>query len=148
MRDTSPCRIIGLVPTYDYECRSCGNRTEIIHSMLEDGPTTCELCGGALKRVLYPTGIIFKGSGFYSTDSRAGSGSSSSRASKGSNGDGHSDAAPSSKSTGASASDAGTASGSGSSSANSSPASGGNGSSERGSGASKSPSTGGESRSS
>jgi putative FmdB family regulatory protein len=59
------------VPTYDYQCRSCGTVTEIIHSMLEDGPTTCERCGGALRRVLYPTGIIFKGSGFYSTDSRS-----------------------------------------------------------------------------
>jgi putative FmdB family regulatory protein len=61
------------VPTYDYQCRSCGNVTEVIHSMLEDGPTTCERCGGALRRILYPTGIIFKGSGFYSTDSRSGS---------------------------------------------------------------------------
>jgi putative FmdB family regulatory protein len=63
------------VPTYDYQCRSCGTVTEIIHSMLEDGPTTCERCGGTLRRVLYPTGIIFKGSGFYSTDSRSASGS-------------------------------------------------------------------------
>jgi putative FmdB family regulatory protein len=63
------------VPTYDYQCRSCGNVTEVIHSMLEDGPTTCERCGGTLRRVLFPTGIIFKGSGFYSTDSRSGAGS-------------------------------------------------------------------------
>jgi putative FmdB family regulatory protein len=63
------------VPTYDYQCRSCGTVTKVIHSMLEEGPTTCERCGGALRRVLYPTGIIFKGSGFYSTDSRAASGS-------------------------------------------------------------------------
>jgi len=61
------------VPTYDYQCRSCGSVTEVIHSMLEDGPTTCERCGGELRRVLYPTGIIFKGSGFYSTDSKSGS---------------------------------------------------------------------------
>jgi predicted nucleic acid-binding Zn ribbon protein len=46
--------------------------TEVIHSMLEDGPTTCERCGGELRRVLYPAGIIFKGSGFYRTDSRNG----------------------------------------------------------------------------
>ena len=38
--------------------------------MLEEGPTVCERCGGELRRVLYPTGIIFKGSGFYRTDSR------------------------------------------------------------------------------
>lgn len=65
------------MPTYDYQCRSCGNVTEVIHSMLEDGPSTCELCGGPLRRMLYPAGIIFKGSGFYRTDSRK-SGSSSS----------------------------------------------------------------------
>jgi len=59
------------VPTYDYQCRACGSVTEVIHSMLEDGPSACERCGGELRRVLYPTGIIFKGSGFYRTDSRA-----------------------------------------------------------------------------
>ena len=62
------------MPTYDYQCRSCGTVTEVIHSMLDDGPTTCERCGGSLRRVIYPTGIIFKGSGFYSTDSRSGAG--------------------------------------------------------------------------
>jgi putative FmdB family regulatory protein len=60
------------VPTYDYQCRSCGSVTEVIHSMLESGPSLCELCGGELRRVLFPTGIIFKGSGFYRTDSRGG----------------------------------------------------------------------------
>ena len=39
--------------------------------MLEDGPTVCERCGGVLRRVLFPSGIIFKGSGFYRNDSRA-----------------------------------------------------------------------------
>ena len=61
------------VPTYDYLCRQCGRITEVIHSMLEDGPTTCPHCGGQLRRVLHPAGIIFKGSGFYRTDSRAAS---------------------------------------------------------------------------
>jgi len=59
------------VPTYDYQCRTCGRITEVVHSMTEDGPSTCEHCGGPLRRVLYPTGIIFKGSGFYVTDSRS-----------------------------------------------------------------------------
>lgn len=58
------------MPTYDYQCRTCGTVTEVIHSMLDSGPSTCERCGGELRRVLYPTGIIFKGSGFYRTDSR------------------------------------------------------------------------------
>ena len=59
------------MPTYDYQCRSCGTVTEVIHAMTKDGPTICERCGGELRRVLYPAGIIFKGSGFYRTDSRA-----------------------------------------------------------------------------
>lgn len=59
------------MPTYDYRCRSCGDVTEVIHSMLDDGPTVCERCGGVLRRVLFPSGIIFKGSGFYRNDSRA-----------------------------------------------------------------------------
>jgi putative FmdB family regulatory protein len=65
------------VPTYDYQCRSCGHTIEVIHSMTEEGPSTCERCGGELRRVLYPTGIIFKGSGFYKTDSRSTGGSAS-----------------------------------------------------------------------
>jgi len=64
------------VPTYDYQCRSCGVITEVVHSMLDDGPTTCERCGGQLRRVIHPTGIIFKGGGFYKTDSRSSSSSS------------------------------------------------------------------------
>jgi putative FmdB family regulatory protein len=59
------------VPTYEYQCRDCGAVIEVIHAMREDGPSTCASCGGALRRVLYPAGIIFKGSGFYRTDSRA-----------------------------------------------------------------------------
>lgn len=61
------------MPTYDYQCRACATVTEVIHSMQEDGPSVCELCGGALRRVLFPTGIIFKGPGFYRNDSRASS---------------------------------------------------------------------------
>ncbi len=66
------------MPTYDYQCRSCGNTIEVIHSMLADGPTTCEICGGSLRRVIHPTGIIFKGAGFYKTDSRSSTSSDSS----------------------------------------------------------------------
>jgi len=72
------------VPTYDYQCRSCGSMTEVIHSMLEDGPSVCERCGGVLRRVIYPSGIIFKGSGFYRNDSRASSPSSTDNSESGS----------------------------------------------------------------
>ncbi len=61
------------MPTYDYQCRLCGHTVEVIHPMSENGPTACERCGGPLRRVLFPAGIIFKGSGFYKTDSRSGS---------------------------------------------------------------------------
>ncbi len=61
------------MPTYDYQCRSCGVITEVVHSMLEDGPSECQRCGGRLRMVVHPTGIIFKGSGFYKTDSRSSS---------------------------------------------------------------------------
>ncbi len=70
-RRSGPSAIIGAVPTYDYQCRACGLVTEVIHSMLEPGPSACTACGGELRRVLFPTGIIFKGSGFYRNDSRA-----------------------------------------------------------------------------
>lgn len=63
------------MPTYDYQCRSCGEITEVVHSMLEDGPTACDRCGGELRRLVSPSGIIFKGSGFYKTDSRSSSSS-------------------------------------------------------------------------
>lgn len=58
------------VPTYDYRCRDCGHTIEIMHSILEDGPDACERCRGPVDRVLHPAGVIFRGSGFYVTDSR------------------------------------------------------------------------------
>jgi putative FmdB family regulatory protein len=64
------------LPTYDYQCRSCGRTIEVIHPMREDGPSTCEVCGGELRRILHPAGIIFRGSGFYKTDSRSSSSAS------------------------------------------------------------------------
>ncbi len=59
------------MPTYDYRCRDCGHTIEIIHSILEDGPEVCERCRGPMQRVLHPAGVIFRGSGFYVTDSRS-----------------------------------------------------------------------------
>jgi putative FmdB family regulatory protein len=64
------------MPTYDYQCRLCGHTVEVIHPMAEDGPTACEVCSGPLRRIIFPAGIIFKGSGFYKTDSRSHSSSS------------------------------------------------------------------------
>lgn len=68
------------MPTYDYQCDSCGHVFEAFQSMSEDPLKTCPECSDdALRRLISGgSGIIFKGSGFYVTDSRKGSSSSSS----------------------------------------------------------------------
>jgi putative FmdB family regulatory protein len=58
------------MPTYDYACTECGDRTEVVRSFSDAPPTTCTVCGGPLRKVFSPVGIVFKGSGFYRTDSR------------------------------------------------------------------------------
>jgi putative FmdB family regulatory protein len=60
------------MPTYEYECTSCGRHIEVFQRFTEDALTTCAACGGALRKVFHPAGIVFKGSGFYATDSRSG----------------------------------------------------------------------------
>jgi putative FmdB family regulatory protein len=58
------------MPLYVYACQQCGRRSEVRQSFQDDPLTDCQHCGGELRRVLQPVGIIFKGSGFYSTDHR------------------------------------------------------------------------------
>jgi putative FmdB family regulatory protein len=62
------------VPTYQYACTACDERLEAVQKFTDDPLTTCEACGGPLRKVYSPVGIVFKGSGFYRTDSRNGSG--------------------------------------------------------------------------
>ena len=59
------------MPTYEYLCQACGTRFEVWQKMSDDALTTCQACGGPVRRVLYPAGIVFKGGGFYSTDHRS-----------------------------------------------------------------------------
>lgn len=59
------------MPTYEYLCVECGNRREVVQSFTDEPLTVCEVCEGRLRKVIYPVGIQFKGSGFYSTDRRA-----------------------------------------------------------------------------
>jgi putative FmdB family regulatory protein len=59
------------MPTYEYACTECGDRTEVVQSIADAPLTTCTVCGGRLRKVFSPVGIVFKGSGFYRTDSRA-----------------------------------------------------------------------------
>jgi putative FmdB family regulatory protein len=65
------------MPTYEYECTSCGQHIEVFQRISEDPLTTCGVCGGKLRKVFHPAGIVFKGSGFYATDSRSASPTSS-----------------------------------------------------------------------
>jgi putative FmdB family regulatory protein len=58
------------MPTYEYACTECGDRTEVVQSIADAPLTTCAVCGGRLRKVFSPVGIVFKGSGFYRTDSR------------------------------------------------------------------------------
>ena len=62
----------GLMPTYEYACKSCGEHLEVVQSFKEEALTECPNCGGTLKKVFGSIGIAFKGSGFYRNDSRQG----------------------------------------------------------------------------
>ena len=59
------------MPTYEYECTACGQHIEVFQRFSEEPLTTCGNCEGALRKVFHPAGIVFKGSGFYATDSRS-----------------------------------------------------------------------------
>ena len=61
------------MPTYQYACTSCGEQIEAVQRFTDDPLTVCPACGGGLRKVFSPVGIVFKGSGFYRTDSRNGS---------------------------------------------------------------------------
>jgi putative FmdB family regulatory protein len=76
------------VPTYEYACTECGDKSEVVQRFSDDPLTVCTQCGGRLRKVFSPVGIVFKGSGFYRTDSRNGSGASAAKdvAANGANG--------------------------------------------------------------
>ena len=60
------------MPTYEYQCKSCDHRFEIWQKMTDEPLTVCPQCHGTIRRVLFPAGIVFKGSGFYKTDHGSG----------------------------------------------------------------------------
>ena len=61
------------MPTYQYTCTDCGEPVEAVQKFTDAPLTVCAACGGRLRKVFSPVGIVFKGSGFYRTDSRNGS---------------------------------------------------------------------------
>jgi putative FmdB family regulatory protein len=106
------------VPTYQYSCTSCGAALEVQQSFSDEALTVCPECQGRLRKVFSAVGVVFKGSGFYRTDSRTapsdGDGASTSSSDSGksdssTSGSGKSDAG---KSTGASGSNGGSSGGS------------------------------------
>jgi putative FmdB family regulatory protein len=120
------------VPTYQYACTECGDQSEVVQRFSDDPLTVCGVCGGRLRKVFSPVGIVFKGSGFYRTDSRAGAvsgGSSNGKSGESSDG---------SKSESGAKAESGSKSGSDSASSNgSSGSSGGKSESKSGSGSEK-----------
>jgi putative FmdB family regulatory protein len=67
------------MPTYEYACQSCGTHIEVYQRFSDEPLTECGVCGGPLRKVFHPAGILFKGPGFYSTDSRVKAGAASKR---------------------------------------------------------------------
>jgi len=59
------------MPTYEYLCKTCSHRFETWQKMTDDPLEICPECGAHIRRVYYPAGIVFKGSGFYKTDHRS-----------------------------------------------------------------------------
>ena len=113
------------MPTYQYTCTECGEQVEALQKFSDEPLSVCTDCGGRLRKVFSPVGIVFKGSGFYRTDSRNGSSSATPAKAKesGSNGDSSSastDSAGKADKTDKKSSETATASSTGSSSSSSS----------------------------
>lgn len=70
------------MPTYAYACKDCGHNFDVHQSFSDDSLTTCPECGGTLRKKFNTVGVVFKGSGFYRTDSRKGPHAPSSAGSK------------------------------------------------------------------
>jgi putative FmdB family regulatory protein len=90
------------VPTYSYACTDCDNRFDVVQAFSDDALTTCEKCSGRLRKLFGSVGVVFKGSGFYRTDSRESTksstnGSATSSSSSSSEGSGSSDKSGSSE---------------------------------------------------
>ncbi|WP_305094179.1 FmdB family zinc ribbon protein [Prescottella sp. R16] len=70
------------MPTYSYACTECDNRFDIVQSFTDDTLTVCPECTGKLRKLFNSVGIVFKGSGFYRTDSRGGGSTTASEPAK------------------------------------------------------------------
>ena len=105
------------MPTYQYACTECEHAFEQVQSFTEDSLTTCPQCEGRLRKVFNAVGVVFKGSGFYRTDSRTDGSRNGAKSSSSSSSDAGSSS--SSSDAGASSSSSSSTGGSSSSSASS-----------------------------
>lgn len=87
------------MPTYSYACTECDNKFDIVQSFSDDSLTECPQCTGRLRKLFNTVGIVFKGSGFYRTDSRPGSSSSDTSSSDSSSSSSSSDSSSTKKSS-------------------------------------------------
>jgi putative FmdB family regulatory protein len=110
------------VPTYQYACTACDHRFEAVQSFTDASLTECPACSGNLRKVFSSVGIVFKGSGFYRTDSRSGGGGVTGGSTKSEAGKGDSGKSESGKSESSSSSNGSKDSSSSSSSTASTPA--------------------------
>ena len=62
------------MPTYQYRCTECGTELEAVQKFTDPALTECPECAGSLRKIFNAVGVVFKGSGFYRTDSRSGKG--------------------------------------------------------------------------
>ncbi len=103
------------MPTYQYACTACGHQLEAVQSFSDEPLTECPACEGRLRKLFNSVGIVFKGSGFYRTDSRSsGSDNGSSTTSKPAKSESSSSSSDSSPSSSGSTSSSGSSSSSGS----------------------------------
>jgi putative FmdB family regulatory protein len=87
------------MPTYEYACNSCGHRFDVRQSFNDAPLSDCPECGATVRRVLYPAGVIFKGTGWYKTDSRQASHSDETTAKASSNGSASKETTPAATAT-------------------------------------------------
>ena len=106
------------MPTYSYACTECGNRFDAVQAFSDDALTDCPKCSGRLRKLFGKVGVVFKGSGFYRTDSRESAKTSSNGSAKSSS----ESTSSSDKSSSTSSSDSSSSSASSSSSTSSAPA--------------------------
>ena len=92
------------MPTYSYACTECDHRFDAVQSFSDDSLTVCPECQGRLRKVFNAVGVVFKGGGFYRTDSRSGSSSSVPAAGSGDSGASSSSSSSSSDSSSSSSS--------------------------------------------